>query len=82
LRSAGAAPNPELWLKFQRILIPLDGSASAEQILMPAVVLGTVMGAAYTLLYTVEPYRFEGGDPASYTSRLDNAAIAHEQAEA
>jgi nucleotide-binding universal stress UspA family protein len=82
LRSAGAAPDPEPSLTFQRILIPLDGSAAAEQILMPAVALGTVMGAAYTLLYTVEPYRFKGGDPASYTSRLDHAAIAHELAEA
>jgi nucleotide-binding universal stress UspA family protein len=82
LSSAGAAPDTEPSLKFQRILIPLDGSASAEQILMPAIALGTVMEAAYTLLYTVEPYRFEGGDPASYRSRLGNAAIAHEQAEA
>ena len=81
LRTA-AAPDPESPLRFQRMLIPLDGSALAEQILMPAVALGTVMGAEYTLLYVVEPYRFVSGDPVPYTSRLDDAALAHEQAEA
>jgi nucleotide-binding universal stress UspA family protein len=64
------------------MLIPLDGSALVEQILMPAVALGSIMGAEYTLLYVVEPYRFVGGDPVPYTSRLDDATIAHEQAEA
>lgn len=81
LRSAGAAPDLAPSLIFQRILIPLDGSAAAEQILMPAVALGTVTGAAYTLLYTVESCRLVSGDPASYVPRLDNASIAHEQAE-
>lgn len=82
LPSAGAAPDLAPPLTFQRILIPLDGSAAAEQILMPAVALGMVTGAAYTLLYTVETCRFVSGDPASYMLRLDNASIAHEQTEA
>jgi nucleotide-binding universal stress UspA family protein len=82
LRSAGAAPDLAPPLKFQRILIPLDGSAAAEQILMPAVALGTVTGAAYTLLYTVESCRFASGDPASYMPRLDNASLDREQTEA
>jgi nucleotide-binding universal stress UspA family protein len=82
LRLAGAALDIAPPLTFQRILIPLDGSAAAEQILMPAIALGTVTGAAYTLLYTVEPYRFEGTDPASYMPRLDNASLAREQTEA
>jgi nucleotide-binding universal stress UspA family protein len=82
IRSAGAAPDLEPPLTFQRILIPLDGSAAAEQILMPAVALGTVTGAAYTLLYTVESCRFVSGAPASSMPRLDNASIAQEQTEA
>jgi len=82
LRTADAAPDPESPLRFQRMLIPLDGSALAEQILAPAVALGTVMEAAYTLLYVVEPYGFVSGDPVPYTSRLDDAALAHEEAEA
>jgi nucleotide-binding universal stress UspA family protein len=82
LRSVGAAPDLAPPLTFQRILIPLDGSAAAEQILMPAVALGTVTGAAYTLLYTVESCRFASGDPASNMPRLDSASLAREQTEA
>jgi nucleotide-binding universal stress UspA family protein len=82
LRTASAAPDPEPPLRFQRMLIPLDGSALVEQILIPAVALGTVMRVEYTLLYVVEPYRFVSGDPVPYTSRLDDATIAHEQVEA
>jgi nucleotide-binding universal stress UspA family protein len=82
LRTASAAPDPEPPPGFQRMLIPLDGSALAEQILMPAVALGTVVRAEYTLLYVVESYRFVSGDPVPYRFRLDDATIAHEQAEA
>jgi nucleotide-binding universal stress UspA family protein len=64
------------------MLIPLDGSALAEQILAPAVALGTSMEATYTLLHVVEPSRFVRGAAVPYASRLDNPALAHEQAEA
>src|SRR6516165_1341864 len=42
---------PELATKSapRRIVIPLDGSALAEQILDPAVSIGRLMGASYTL---------------------------------
>jgi nucleotide-binding universal stress UspA family protein len=82
LRSAGAAPDPEVQHAFQHMLIPLDGSALAEQILAPAVALGNIGEAAYMLLYVVEPYRFMSGDPVPYTSRLEDAALADEQAKA
>lgn len=82
LRWPWAAPDSDSPLTFQRMLIPLDGSALAEQILAPAVALGSAMGAEYTLLYVVEPYRFVNDDPVPYAFRLDDAAIAHEQAEA
>jgi nucleotide-binding universal stress UspA family protein len=39
----------------QHFLLPLDGSALAEQMLKPAVALGTLMGANYTLLRVVKP---------------------------
>lgn len=40
---------------FRHILIPLDGSALAEQILEPALALGDLTRATYTLLHIVEP---------------------------
>ncbi len=40
---------------FTHILIPLDGSQLAEQIIPPATALGQLSDAAYTLLQVVEP---------------------------
>ena len=40
---------------FKHILIPLDGSALAEQIFEPALNLGRLVEAHYTLLQVVEP---------------------------
>jgi nucleotide-binding universal stress UspA family protein len=39
---------------LQRFLIPLDGSQLAEQILEPAIELGTLTGAVFTLLRVIE----------------------------
>jgi nucleotide-binding universal stress UspA family protein len=41
--------------EFRRILIPLDGSELAEQILEPTIELGRLMDAEYTLLQVVVP---------------------------
>ncbi|HEX7090599.1 MAG TPA: universal stress protein [Longimicrobiales bacterium] len=41
--------------EFRRILIPLDGSPLAEQILEPAIELGRLADAEYTLLQVVVP---------------------------
>jgi nucleotide-binding universal stress UspA family protein len=82
LRSADATPDVEPHSGFQRMLLPLDGSALAEQILAPAVALGKAMGAEYTLLHLIEPYSFVSGEPVPYTSRLSDLTIAHMQAEA
>ena len=81
LHTSCAAPDAKP-PRLQHMLLPLDGSALAEQILVPAVALGKVMGAEYTLLHLVEPYSFVSGAPIPYTSRLSNVAIAHTQAEA
>ena len=38
---------------FKRILIPLDGSESAERAVGPAIAIGDLTGAEYTLIHTV-----------------------------
>ena len=50
-------PAPELGREptFRHILLPLDGSEAAEQIVEPAAALGTLMQAEYTLLRVVKP---------------------------
>jgi nucleotide-binding universal stress UspA family protein len=40
---------------LKHILIPLDGTPLAEQILEPAITLGEAMGAEYTLLRVIRP---------------------------
>jgi nucleotide-binding universal stress UspA family protein len=40
---------------FQHVLIPLDGSPLSEEILEPAVALGSLMQARYTLLQALDP---------------------------
>src|SRR5262249_53458191 len=41
--------------KLDRVLIPLDGSDLAETILEPALALGSLVQAHYTLLHVLEP---------------------------
>jgi nucleotide-binding universal stress UspA family protein len=48
---------------LRHILIPLDGSPLAEQVLDPAVALGQLLGADFTLLRIVRPALFPGHDP-------------------
>jgi nucleotide-binding universal stress UspA family protein len=65
------------------LLIPLDGSPLAEQIIEPALDLGTVMRADYTLLRVVEPLMLVGPDPlgAVYVQETE-AEQKHRQDEA
>ena len=46
---------------LQHVLVPLDGTEVAEEILKPGVALGELMGAEYTLLRVVRP-----GAPVHY----------------
>jgi nucleotide-binding universal stress UspA family protein len=55
LRPQEPAPEPEREPTFRHLLIPLDGSAEAEQIVEPAVALGTLTQAEYTLLRVIKP---------------------------
>jgi nucleotide-binding universal stress UspA family protein len=59
---------------FQKILIPLDGSVLAEQIIEPALALGALMQAEYTLLRVVEPL-FPVYNFIARAKELDEAAI-------
>jgi nucleotide-binding universal stress UspA family protein len=59
---------------FQRILIPLDGSALSEEILERALGLGTLMQAEYTLLRVVEPFTFPGYSPIAQMQDLATQA--------
>ena len=49
-------------LALRRILIPLDGSSFAEQVLEPAIALGALMQAEYRLLRIVQPAIDSGSD--------------------
>ncbi len=41
--------------RFEKLLVPLDGSQLGEQILAPALELGKPMGSKFTLLHVVSP---------------------------
>jgi nucleotide-binding universal stress UspA family protein len=71
LRPGESTPDIAQVPQFKRILIPLDGSALAEQILAPALELGGLAHAEYTLLRAVEPFVLVGYAPVAQASRLD-----------
>jgi nucleotide-binding universal stress UspA family protein len=67
MRPTEEAPDLTREVAFKHLLIPLDGSPLAEQILEPAVALGKLMGADYTLLQAVPPEPYPAYDPTIYT---------------
>jgi nucleotide-binding universal stress UspA family protein len=83
LRPAEPVPPIDHPPVFRHILIPLDGSALAEQILEPALALGDLTRAAYTLLHVVEPFVLPGYAPLAQHTHLDTqltqAALAKGQ---
>jgi nucleotide-binding universal stress UspA family protein len=69
IRPGDQAPNGLVAPPFRHMLIPLDGSSLAEQALAPALALGRLMEARYTLLRVVQPevlvgYVWESAGPA------------------
>ena len=54
VRPEESAPAPEQEPPLKHVLVPLDGSALAEQILPRAVALGSLVQARYTLLQVAE----------------------------
>ncbi len=60
----------------RHILIPLDGSTLAEQIIEPAVAVGTLFGADYTLVRVISPAVMGNYDPETgFGGRLDQAIL-------
>jgi nucleotide-binding universal stress UspA family protein len=55
VRPQDAPPQPPLTGDFRRVLIPLDGSALAGQILEPALALGGAAGLEYLLACVIRP---------------------------
>jgi len=50
--------NPQMGNAFKRIVVPLDGSALAEQILPRVATLAGLEGAELTLLYVLKPHTY------------------------
>ena len=73
VRPSEGAPDLAQPPRFKHILIPLDGSALAEKSLEPALALGDLLGAEYTLLRIVEPL-FPAYNVLARTHELDEAA--------
>ncbi len=66
----------------RRILIPLDGSEIAEEILAHAMTLGETSGAEYHLLRIVEPLLLTGYSPVAYAADLPDRITQQQVAEA
>jgi nucleotide-binding universal stress UspA family protein len=67
---------------MQHMLIPLDGSPHSEAILEPALELGSLMGADYTLVRVLEPFPIVGLDLPGYAGRTDLSLLDKLQAQA
>jgi nucleotide-binding universal stress UspA family protein len=81
VRPEETAPDLTALRTFHRLLMPLDGSALAEQILEPALELARLMQAECTLLHIVEPLILPGYSPVGHVAALDvraNEALLHE----
>lgn len=59
---------------LQRVLLPLDGSPLGEAALEPALALGGLMGAQYTLVQAIDPPVL-GYAPAAYVGGLDQQVL-------
>lgn len=61
---------------LRHLLIPLDGTPYAEAILEPALALGALMGAEYTLVRVIEPVPVVGLDVPGYAAAGVDVALA------
>ena len=66
----------------RKILVALDGSTLAEQILEPARMLGDLSGASYTLLHVVEPHLLFRSAPFTTPTDFDADDTQRRQVEA
>lgn len=68
VRPRETAPDESQEPTLRHVLIPLDGSEFAEQILEPAVALGSLMGASFSLLQVVAPVILIGEETQAYAA--------------
>jgi nucleotide-binding universal stress UspA family protein len=85
IRPHGAAPDFEREPVVKHVLIAVDGSHLAEQIVEPAVELGALMGADFTLVRVVRPvvigaYAFEGGAVGPLAVAVEELEAEHQLA--
>jgi nucleotide-binding universal stress UspA family protein len=66
---------------FQHVLLPLDGSKLAEEILEPTLMLGTSKDVTFTLLQAIQ-VPVIGYAPLIYAARLDEQILEQMQADA
>jgi nucleotide-binding universal stress UspA family protein len=85
LRPQESAPELGREPTIKRILLPLDGSEAAEQVVEPAAALGTLMQAEFTLLRVVTPAvpftDAERGPPEPRTHTREEQLRAEAQAD-
>ncbi|HEX6290363.1 MAG TPA: universal stress protein [Herpetosiphonaceae bacterium] len=83
VRPHEALPDLDQSYDLRRILIPLDGSALAEQILDLALTLGGLSNAAYDLLQVIETVRVGGWAPGVNLATVERevAESRYEQAQ-
>jgi nucleotide-binding universal stress UspA family protein len=72
---AEPVPEADQAPSLKQVLIPLDGSALAEQIIPHAIALGRLSRAEYTLLHVIEPIAEAYGMELSRAG-FDEAALA------
>jgi nucleotide-binding universal stress UspA family protein len=65
---------------FEHVLIPLDGSPLAEEALEPALALGDLMGADFTLVQAIEPVLLTYA-PAAQAAGVDERFLQEWRAE-
>lgn len=84
LRPQEPAPEPGREPIIKQILLPLDGSEAAEQVVEPAAALGALMQAEFTLLRVVNPAPpfadAESGPPGRQSQTWEEQLRAEAQA--
>jgi nucleotide-binding universal stress UspA family protein len=84
VRPQEAAPDFDHEATLKHVLIALDGSPLAEQIVEPAVELGALMGAEFTLVRVVRPvliggHALEGGGLGQFAVGVEQLEAEHKR---
>ena len=82
VRSGAEWPNNLAEPLFRRVLIPLDGSTMAEEVLEHVVALGTPAATVYTLLTVIVPLPLLAHSYPTSESFIDRSGIERQREEA